>query len=95
MVGCAEPAQAWQRADGFNAAEMDLAIVMDHIILAAVGEGLGTCWVCAFNGAKVKEILCVPSDVRVVALTPFGYPDVEPLPFARKRMEDLLHRERW
>lgn len=33
LVGCVEPAKAWQRADGFNAAEVDLSIVMDHVIL--------------------------------------------------------------
>ena len=95
LVGCAEPAKAWQRADGFNAAEIDLGIVMDHIILAATEEGLATCWVCAFDEAKTKEILGIPSDVRVIAMTPLGYPSAEPLPFVRKRMEDLLHKDRW
>jgi nitroreductase len=49
LVGCVEPAKAWQRADGFNAAEIDMGIVMDHIILAATEEGLATCWVCNFD----------------------------------------------
>jgi nitroreductase len=95
LVGCVEPAKAWQRADGFNSGELDVAIVMDHIILAAAEEGLGTCWVAAFDEAKAKEILGIPADVRVVAMTPLGYPAAAPRPFARKRLEDLLHRERW
>jgi nitroreductase len=95
LVGCAEPAKAWKRKDGFNAAEIDLAIVMDHIILAATNEGLGTCWVCAFDEAAAKEILGVPPEVRVVAMTPLGYPDAQPGPFARKRLDDLVRRERW
>jgi len=95
LVGCVEPSKAWQRSDGFNAAELDVAIVMDHIILAAAEEGLGTCWVVAFDEAKAKEILGVPPDVRVIAMTPLGYPDAEPRPFARKRIEDLLHKDRW
>ena len=95
LVGCVEPAKAWQRADGFNAAVLDLGIVMDHIILAATEEGLGTCWVCAFDEAKAKEILGVPPDVRIIAMTPLGYSNAEPIPFARKRLEELLHRERW
>jgi len=28
-------------------------------------------------------------------MTPLGYPAADPRPFARKRLEDLLHRERW
>jgi nitroreductase len=95
LVGCAEPAKAWKRSDGVNAAEVDLAIVMDHIILAATEEGLGTCWVLAFDEAKAKELLGVPAEVRVIAMTPLGYPNAEPRPFARKRIEDLLHKDHW
>ena len=78
VAGCVEPAKAWVRSDGFNAAEVDIAIVMDHIILAATEEGLGTCWICAFDEPKAKEILGVPESVRIVALTPLGYPAAEP-----------------
>jgi len=95
VVGCVDPAKAWKRADGWNAAEIDLAIVMDHIILAAAEEGLGTCWVCNFDEAKTKEILGVPPEVRVLAMTPLGHPNVAPRPFARKQLEDLVHKERW
>jgi len=95
LVGCAEPDKAWKRRDGFNAAEIDLAIVLDHIILAATEEGLATCWVCAFDEVKTKEILRIPPEVRVLAMTPLGYPDASPRPFTRKSLEDLVHRERW
>jgi nitroreductase len=95
LVGCVEPAKAWQRNDGFNAGELDVAIVMDHIILAAAEEGLGTCWVVAFDEVKAKEILGIPADVRVIAMASLGYPASDPRPFARKRIEDLLHRDSW
>ncbi|HEX7508111.1 MAG TPA: nitroreductase family protein [Polyangia bacterium] len=95
VVGCVEPSKAWQRADGFNAAEIDLGIVMDHIILAATEEGLATCWVCNFDEAKTREILGIPPEVRVIAMTPLGFPNAAPRPFARKRLEDLVHKEHW
>jgi nitroreductase len=95
VVGCVEPAKAWKRGDGWNAAEIDLAIVMDHIILAATEEGLGTCWVCNFDEAKTKEILGIPPEMRVLAMTPLGYPNASPRPYARKRLEDLVHKDRW
>ena len=53
---------------------IDVAIALDHSSLAAVEQGLGTCWVGAFNEQKVKEILGIPEEVRVVALMPIGYP---------------------
>ena len=95
VVGCVEPSKAWQRADGFNAAEIDLGIVMDHIILAATEEGLATCWVCNFDEAKTRQILGIPPEVRVIAMTPLGFPNAAPRPFARKRLEDLVHKEHW
>jgi nitroreductase len=95
LVGCAEPERAWRRRDGWSAADVDLAIVMDHIILAATEEGLGTCWVCAFNEAKAKEVLRVPPHIRVTAMTPLGYPDRQPDPFSRKQLDALVRREHW
>lgn len=95
IVGCVDPAQAWQRADGFNAAEVDLSIVMDHLILAATDEGLGTCWVCNFDEARVKEILGIPEGIGVVAMTPVGYSAAEPRPFQRKPLTEIVRRERW
>ena len=95
IVGCAEEAKAWVRADGFNAAEVDLSIVMDHLILAATDEGLGTCWICHFDEARLKQILGIPDDVRVIALTPLGFPAAEPRPFQRKPLEELVRHGRW
>ena len=56
---------------------IDVAIALDHISLAAVECGLGTCWIGAFNEDKVKKILGIPEDVRVVELMPIGYPAVQ------------------
>ena len=53
---------------------IDVAIALDHITLAAVELGLGTCWIGAFDEKKVKQILEIPSEIRVVALMPLGYP---------------------
>ncbi len=96
VVGCVEPGKAWKRGDGWTAAEVDLAIAMDHLILAATEEGLGTCWVCNFDEARVKQILAIPPEVRVIAMTPLGYSDgSSPRPFSRKPLADLVFREHW
>ena len=47
---------------------------MDHLTLAAVAEGLGTCWIGAFDEDKIKRILGIPANVKVVTMTPLGYP---------------------
>jgi nitroreductase len=53
---------------------IDVAIALDHISLAAIELGMGTCWIGAFDAEKVKEILAIPDDVKVVELMPLGYP---------------------
>lgn len=98
VVGCVETARAWHRKDGYCSAEVDLAIAMDHLVLAATEEGLGTCWVCAFDEEKTKAILGIPPEVRVIAMTPLGYPDGtadEPRALIRKPASELIRRNGW
>ncbi len=51
---------------------IDVAIAMTQMTLQAVEEGLGTCWVCAFDEEQVKSLLNIPAKSRVVALLPVG-----------------------
>ena len=67
--------KAWTRqADGYNALETDLTIAMDHMILAAEAEGIGTCWIAAFDPEKLKQAGVLEADEKVFAMTPLGYP---------------------
>lgn len=74
---------------------IDTAIAVDHMTLTAVEEGLGTCWIGAFDEKKVKEILNIPDEIRVVALLPLGYPSTIPQPKPRKSLDELVMKERW
>ena len=51
---------------GVSEYPVDLAIAVDHLTLAAVDEGLGTCWIGAFSQEKVREILKIPKSCRTV-----------------------------
>ena len=75
---------------------IDVAIAMDHLTLCAVAEGLGTCWIGAFDEAQVKEILGIPPEIRVVELMPVGY-SKNPGAVAKSRipLEKMIKRERW
>lgn len=74
---------------------IDVAISIDHMTLKAVEEGLGTCWIGAFNEAKAKEILGVPDEIRIVELLTLGYPTQIPEGKARKELGELVKYERW
>ena len=65
---------SWVRSDGYNSLETDLAIAMDHLILAAANEGVGTCWIGAFDSACLRKTLGLKRSEQVFAITPLGYP---------------------
>jgi nitroreductase len=89
--------QGWVRgADGKNYTEVDVAIVFDHLILEAANQGLGTCWVAAFNPDSVRQVLGLPEEIEPIALTPLGYPaDQPPSGKSRKPLSELVRYERW
>jgi nitroreductase len=91
---CTAPAQAWVRIkfDGKCYADVDAAIVMDHMILAAAEAGLGTCWIADFNPAAAREVLELPAGVEPVLFTPLGFPADEPKPKERKPLAELVRR---
>jgi nitroreductase len=74
---------------------------MEHLVLAAAAEGLGTCWVAGrLEEAAVKSPLGIPDHLRVVALTPLGFPAEEASGSAaeassRKPMDEIAFRNRY
>jgi nitroreductase len=96
ICGCALEDIAWGRMGGYMSSfAVDLAIAMEHMILAAANEGLGTCWIGAFVEKDVKKILGIPDNVRVVALTPVGYPAEVPRDRGRKLMKDIVSYDKY
>lgn len=66
---------AWKRSyDGYNSIETDVAIAMTHIILAAENEGVGACWVEAYNPIILKEAINPGENQMIFGIVPLGYP---------------------
>ncbi|NTU59268.1 MAG: nitroreductase [Chlorobiaceae bacterium] len=83
---------AWVRpSDGWNSLETDLAIAMDHLVLAAHAEGVGTCWISAFDPIMLREALGLKPTEEVFAITPLGFasPNAETRPKTRKPIEEV------
>lgn len=105
VVACADPKDSGER-NSMNYYLVDVGISMQQLVLAATALELGTCWVGAFDEAKIKKGLEIPENVKVVALTPLGYPaDKEGLGSKirrtaigagkRKPLADIVHQEKW
>jgi len=75
---------------GVPAYAVDLAIAVDHMTLAAVAEGLGTCWIGAFSQEQTRDILGVPAHYRVVTILPLGFPGEAGRPKVRKSIAEIV-----
>ena len=92
IVGCADPTESGNM-HGQDYYMLDMGISMEHLILAATEQGLGTCWIGKYFDEKtVKKALNIPKRFRVVAMTPLGYPDEESAVKQRKKLEEIVSR---
>ena len=75
LIVCGNHAESWKRAeDGKDHVDVDVAILTEHLCLAAAEQGLGTCWVCNFNVARCKQLFNLPEDLEPIVLLRLGYP---------------------
>jgi nitroreductase len=95
ICACGVPRYSWVRNDRRRYLDVDVAIVMDHLILAATDLGLGTCWVAAFNEPAARQILNLPDEVEPLIFTPLGYPADTPAVKERKPITELVRYQRW
>jgi nitroreductase len=80
---------------GQKAGPVDTSIALAYVTLAAVAEGLGTCWLGAFHEDQVKDILGVPAGARVVGMMCLGYPAESPTARPRKPFDEVVRFEKW
>ena len=105
IVACANPKES-----GFMNEQhyylVDTAIAFQQMMLTAWEMGIGSCWLGAFNEKKVKQILKIPIKIKVVALSPFGYPAKKEGLYAktvkvfagsknRKSLDEIVHYDIW
>ncbi len=84
IMGCGQPTHT-----------VDVSIACAFMILQAYELGLGTCWIGAFSEDGVKRILKIPEHVRVVAMTPVGYPNQSPSQKSRKDIDQIVCLEKY
>ncbi len=93
--------EAWVRTmyDGRSHADVDAAIVMDHMVLAATEAGLGTCWIAAFDPAAARDVLGIPPEGEPMLFSPLGYPApdhvISPRHGQRRPLEELVRYDHW
>lgn len=94
IVVCGNPAES-DVENGINYFVADVAIAFEHLCLSAHALGLGTCWMGWFDEARVKVSLGIPDAIRIVGMTPLGYPDQEPKARPRKELSEIVFFDEW
>lgn len=96
IIGCGFPDNCYAHMGRYMKSwSVDVTIALDHLMLQAQEEGLGTCWIGSFEEEEVKAILNIPENVKVLALTPLGYPDEIPRFRGRKNLDEIISYERF
>ena len=86
----------WETLKPFLAdAQMNTAIAIEHMVLAATDEGLGTCWIGAFSQDKARKALGVPEKYKVVTVLPVGYAAGETAPRSKKPLSEIVCNEKF
>ena len=81
--------EEWVRYDGKHHGDIDIAIAVEHLCLAATEQGLATCWVCNFDAERCKQLFAIADNEEPAVLIPIGYAADESKEKKRKEMEDI------
>jgi nitroreductase len=94
IVICGDHRKSWCRQDGKDHCDIDIAIAVDHMTLAATDLGLGTCWICWFDAFQCAQELKLPDRIEPIVLLPIGYPAETSNPQrhdkARKPLDEIV-----
>ena len=58
--------------------EYDIGAAMENMILAALAEGVGSCWLLSIDRDRLRALLGIPEQYRVDSVLALGYPAEEP-----------------
>ncbi len=74
LIIIGDKTKSWVRSyDGYNSIETDLAIAMDHIILAAEYENVGTCWIEDYDFEILSDAICLKENEVIFAIATLVY----------------------
>lgn len=82
--------EEWVRSDGKHHGDIDIAIAVEHLCLAAAEQGLGTCWVCNFDVERCHQIFHIEDPEEVAVLIPIGYAADQPKAKSRKPIDEIV-----
>jgi nitroreductase len=96
IVACTNHRESWRRVrDNKDFGDVDVAIAVDHLTLAATSLGLATCWVCNFDVELCRKAVEIPDFMEPLAIVPIGFAIPEPPEKKRKTLDEIVSWEKY
>ncbi len=78
----------------------DTSAAIENMLLMVVGLGLGACWVIApcidvRDELKLKELLEVPEEYKIISLVSIGHMEKMPRPRPRLELKEITHGDKF
>jgi nitroreductase len=74
---------------------MDVTIALQNMVTAAWLQGIGSCWIGAWNDGKLRDTLNIPADSKIVGLVTFGLSDGNTAQPSKKPLNEIIHFDKW
>jgi len=74
---------------------MDVTIALQSMVIAGWAQGVGSCWMGAFDENNLRKTINLPADARIVGAIAFGMPAETPKQPPKKTLDEIVHFDRW
>jgi nitroreductase len=74
---------------------MDVTIALQNMVIAAWIQGVGSCWMGAFDEPRLRKALSLPADSRIVGALALGIPAETPVQPRKRPFNDVVHFDKW
>ena len=58
--------------------DVDMGAAVENMILAALADGVGSCWIGSIDHAKISELLEISDNLKLLCVLALGYPAETP-----------------
>ena len=74
---------------------MDVTIALQNMVIAGWVQGVGSCWMGAFDEPRLRKALDLPADCRIVGAIAFGVPSGNMPQPPKKSLNEIVHFDKW
>lgn len=98
IIICSKPREA-ERYYGIRGERLysvqNCAAVAQNMMLMAHDQGLGSCWIGAFDEEKIKDTFSIPKEARPQVILTIGYANEIPHCPSKMKLDNVAYLNKW